>query len=897
MRFDIGRIAGLILLTLLALAGCEEAPDDDVDTDPKFNLLTPKDGVWVLEKDDQELKLTYSGDVNSDTISIVLNGVAINDKMEVNDFKGRAWAPLSALSNALIQGRNILEVSTDVPPPAGSSEPPEHFSETFVFFVDDQPPHLEITRVTPSEVGADGRPAPGASLTVEGNIVDVADITGITFNYAGGSVRLQLSPTAALADNRYTNVIAADGYRKFRAVLPSYPDLASPSNRLHFSYAVYDVNGHSFTDSFMASGAKLSTKLAFQMNNGFLDNMNPIVNGAIERALGLASLIPGSGGDLEGAVAQAARSSLPQTLVNPSINSAPYPATRILASAQMNSPGAQWCSALLIRPATGADYCVVYLKDIVYKGLRADTLFWDNKGELNLNLSLHADEISVSVEIAAVDFSFGQYFYQGGIHGTVGLYNFPITTNLRIYPDSQYLFRAERTSPVSINVTQMFGGPGFTGYCDPGVCTDPATLAWASFFYNIGWDVFDSSGSLNPDGKPDIQQIVPVIEGYINPFVLPIVDGLFDPASQDSILQPAVKTLANTTQGEIVNETFASSIKTVIFKNAMTISQGNFTADPGFYTDEYLPVGGGLGSHYQPQGCFIMPLPIIGPSGCGTAFPEQINNKAPLDLVFAIPSNSINQYLLAGHQTGRFDDFSLDLPGSFLSNVRSAQIDESDTVNLAFDFNQAPYVHFVSSSENSGATACIWILGQRVCSNDGGAPGSIKVMANNLGISVENTNNPGVSVLDVNVDMEFEIFITHSNGSPVVSLKDDSVKVEVNRLPADLNNSRGLVADRIARTFEAYLLGDDFQRGFRNQDMPISVDDYLGNVSLPGGIVLSYSSLLSDVLPRYYGVIVRDLSIVENGSYLYVAIDIRNSSSPWTATQIGQQYLNIIVDE
>ena len=131
----------------------------------------------------------------------------------------------------------------------------------------------------------------------------------------------------------------------------------------------------------------------------------------------------------------------------------------------------------------------------------------------------------------------------------------------------------------------------------------------------------------------------------------------------------------------------------------------------------------------------------------------------------------------------------------------------------------------------------------------------------------------------------------------MVSLKDDSVKVEVNRLPADLNNSRGLVADRIARTFEAYLLGDDFQRGFRNQDMPISVDDYLGNVSLPGGIVLSYSSLLSDVLPRYYGVIVRDLSIVENGSYLYVAIDIRNSSSPWTATQIGQQYLNIIVDE
>ncbi len=958
---------GFSLLLTMVLAGCEEAPDDKRNTNPKFYLLSPIVGNEVLDTD-ENLRIKYSGDVNEETISIVLNGVDVTELMDPSDITGTAKTSLLNVRNALVLGTNTLVISTDVPN-SNPTKPPKHFSQTFTFFFDDKKPHIEITCVKvvdenfndadiDSVACGNAQPYVGATLFVEGNIIDISDIISLQFNYIGDIAQVRETGNANPGINQYTNTINDEGYRTFMAKIPNYPDVTIPTGNPHFSYSVVDVHNQLFTEQFMGTGTMLSNKMALQINEGFLNNINPLVNGMIDHALELPLLA----GGLENLVVQGVRSAVPLTISESTLNSiqskpigADYSTDRVLA---VSPYGGSFCDPFLVNldptPNTlVGNFCAAYLREIVISGLSFDTHFSKGaNGELLLNLTLDVAELSALAELAGIErlcqVWFGSvctsdaYVYKGGITSRIQMRNFQMKTTLRVSTSPDLRFTMSRISPISIDLG-LFGQVEWVdGACVNGnVCRRSSDLAWAAVFYRLGMDVFNFQAMIdgnsdipNSNGTPDKKEIVPLMEDILNAYAAPLIDGLFTddvtPARDGDaddlyLLSEVTKEMDN---GAITDNTQATSMSVAISQNAMTISEGNFVADPFRYATSYEPVNGGLGSLFQSQGCYV--LQLIG-TACGSAFKEQVNHFNEMDMVFALPANSINQYLLSTFQTGNLDDLDFNVSGAVLMHVLPDDIAETDNMNINLSYTQPPLLKF-SPDRNGGINPAFTIGGQRFEIGDPGALGSVKVTATNVDVEVVNTTRPGVPLIEANVDIDFEVYVTTFNTSgdpesqdqskiPALGLKENSLIVRVNKMQEQFEDTPGLVSDGIAAGIQAYLSDDDFQEDFSDafttsimymlggedfksqKDLIIDVSDTYDPVQLPipqeildiEPLLASISEqgmsvLLGDSLPRSYGVIVRQFKIEQQGSYLSVGLDIRNSATGWTSEQETQHF-------
>lgn len=968
MLFNTRRFCiGLFLLLSIVLAGCEPASDTEKDTNPKFYLLSPIVGNDVLDND-ENLRIKYSGDVNKETISVVLNGVEIKHLMDISDITGRGEVNFFKIRNQLILGTNTVILSTVVPS-NNPAKPGKQFSKTFTFFYDDQKPHIEITcvRVDSGSCGAGGaQPSVGSTLTIEGNIIDISNIQSLQFNYVGGIVNVRETKNATLGRNEYTNTRNSQGYRTFIAEIPSYPDVTIPTGSPHFSYTVVDVHNQLYSEEFLASGTQLTRKLAMQVNEGFLNNINPLVDGMIGHVLELPLLV----GGLENLVVKGVRAVAPLTISENTLSSirskptsADYANDRVMAVA---SYGSSFCNPALINLDAGrntinsyANFCALYLRDIAISGLHFDTHFSKgSNGETLLNLTLDANEMSAFAEVAGVEYLCTQwvgstcmsaeYVYKGGITSRMALYSFQMKTTFQVFPAADMRFSMKRVAPISIDLRPFSNGPDWVdGACIPNdsICRRSSTLAWAAVFYALGMDVFNFQALLdgnsdipNSNGVPDKKEIVPLITDMLNTYALPLIDGLltddFTPARAGDaddlyLLSSATKELDG---GTITDTTQATSIGVAIAQNAMTISQGGFVTDPFRYSPTYAPLKGGLGSIYQSQGCFVTKL--IG-SACGTGFKEQLDHYNEMDLVFSIPANSINQYLLSTFQTGNLHDLSYSTLGTALATLLPDDVAETDNLSVNISYTQTPLLHF-SPNRNGGINPCFSVAGFKFCPGDPGALGLIKVTATNVDIDVVNSSRSGAAVISANMDVTFDVYVTSLNTSgdessldkskvPVLGYRENSLVVRINN-PSQFADTVGVVSSATAAVIQAYLESDDFQddfskafrksimyilggEKFKNQDnLIIDVSNLYDPVLLPipqeildiepllAGIAKQdMSVLLGDSLPRKYGVIVRQFKIEENGTYLSVGLDIRNTAANWTPLEKTQHFFEIQV--
>lgn len=242
-----------IVSFLVFLSSCERAKEISVDP-PSFRLVSPK-GTVTEVKDDTQLAIAFTGRINTSAIKVFLNGVDITSQMSVSP-----TATYALLKDLTIQaGKNDIRVV----------DTSNRISKTFSIYIDNLPPEIAITSITPSS------PAPGSVFRVRGDIVDVSPVTSLVFIDATGTHDAMITGTAP---NQSFDVLLTYPNRADASYTPNTDPLDTFDPKVHWlttapdiSYTITDESGQSVTRNFVAKESRFANSVDGFVSYSMLD--------------------------------------------------------------------------------------------------------------------------------------------------------------------------------------------------------------------------------------------------------------------------------------------------------------------------------------------------------------------------------------------------------------------------------------------------------------------------------------------------------------------------------------------------------------------------------------------------------------------------------------------------
>lgn len=876
----------LILLSLMVIVtGCEKRVVEEPGL-VGFQLLSPVANSNVTSVDSLKMKVKYSGKASLATVYFELNGADITSEFaDGNNVSDLFVADMAKLRSALVQGTNTLIAShkkmdiNNQPILDGNGNAVFDASYTFTFFFDDEAPRLTIDTVVPSATNPDGTPLAGTSIDVTGKVIDASTVTSITFTYPGGNKSLLSVNSAILGNNQFNSATG-----QYKVTLLNYPTVASATTVAHFSYTAKDSFKHTRTEQFMASGTAINQAAALQVNATLASNIAPIANSLINNGFILAQSqnIFGLGKPLK--LGTLNTSPVPGDLIeSPLVNCLPsvdlpgvkecrpYGTTRIFVYPSNSTQ----CGSMLFNSSAGVTDCVVFIKNITFDTPSVDVKFNTQDNALLATLELWIKYASIEIEVAGIRVvgvvPFADTYYLGGLQGEAQLNKFTIDADIQLSPDSTHLINIQRVSPFRLNLPDLLQVPKLIGTCN--ICS-PLVSPLTMIILALGTDV-------NGNGVIDKKEVMSKLEEAINNKASPILDSALTNLLVSNTKTKEVEDVFNVVQKQVVGKASVVNNYTVYNNNAHFVMNGVDKVDPQYYTPEYMAVNGGLGSTFATQGKYYSNLI---PSVKG--WPITLAGQKNLDISFAVSANSVNQWLLANHQTGMFEETTLPLKGADFVSANPL-IDPLDDLSLTFKTHQAPSVLF-KSIDTSSLSVCV---NQSLCAiNSGTSPGAITLTINDLDVKLHNDTDADTE-LEANINVELTVELGVIAGLPSIELKPNSVRVTVNSTVVPATGfSKPRLARNIEKGIELIMSSQTIKDKLGQKVRQVSVSSLTGSggsgincasASVDGefciqGTQVSYSSLLTGTLPIDYDVVLRWLTIEKGGSYLSVGLDVRN---------------------
>lgn len=915
----------LVLLSFLLVfaAGCEERKVEAAKP-TSYDMVRPVNGSNVTDISTERFKIRFKGaGINISTMMIELNGVDVTGEFSMNNVSDVAVAYMKDVSSALVQGLNTVIVGeiemdeNDLPVLDGNGRPVLVSQATFEFYLDDIPPRLTIGSVVPTAANPDGSPATGTTIAVEGGIVDVSTVQRIRFSYPGGSVNLALTTANPVGDNQFNNIT-----KTYRAVLPNYPDIAVPVSAPHFSYFAEDKFKHARTESFMASGTRISRQQALQINDSLTANIGPLANVVVRNAFDLAKAtnifglaapqqpanpsLPAPGGSMKNPMFPISSCQMVTELPITMVCKPPAYGSNVMVYVYPSvfdpAQNASVCSSVLFKASEGVTHCAAFINNVELNGVNVDLDFAGSGRVNDLSAILEAlvDEAKAHIEIAGITVADPNFpganataTYKGSLKGIVSLGEFALYSELLMRPDPAYMLNVRRAGGFKLHLNDLFKVPQVhqtsCDICDPGA---PPLLGAGLLAVAFG---VDFSGN----GRADKADLIAAIEDYITEMAGPAMD-----AALVALLPASTRIATNIpfNDKQVIQNSRVVDSHTVYGNNAHLVWEGSDVVDPLLYSPFYTATNGGLGSLFQAPGNYYSNFPWIGGWGITSG---GVKN---LDLTFALSSNTVNQWLLARHQGGFLDDFELALTGADIS-VAGIEVEPTDQLSLTINTHEAPSVQFISE-DTSGLSLC---NGTALCVNpDTTRPGIVRFTARDLDLfldDVTDVNNP-VALVNVNVDIEFEIALGVVSGRPDFSIRDGSLRVQVNELtePSPAQATPAAVSYALSQAVEAYLSSAAFTSLFDAKELTVDLSTLPGiggsGASCAGasqdgefcvaGTQVAYSALFFPALPYDFALLLRRLTVEPTGSYLSLTLDVRNKpGGTWTPAELTENFMTL----
>jgi hypothetical protein len=919
------RLIPVFLIALFFLAGCEERAEPD-SVRSAFKLITPVNGSSIYDLDERKIKLGYSINLKPTNILIELNGADITDKFTPAGSSGKVLVDMKKVRNSLVQGDNELlaaEIELDefgVPVLDVNGRPVVIYSKTFNFFMDTVPPRVVINSVVPNVANVDGSPVPGSTITVQGNMIDISVIDSLSFTSPGGTQVLTRTSNDPVGTNQF-NVET----KTFSVNLPNYPDPSVATVSPHFSYTITDRAKQTGTEQFMASGTRIDKQIGLQVNDPLGLNLTSLMNAAVIGAFRSIEAVNFFGvarplyddpldafNSTDPDAAGLPREPVPGEQMKNPRNNCVFPSPDIdnveecRPSAYTDArvfifpASSAQCSGLLFKPEAGVTDCVVFIRNLEIRNPYVDFEIDEKKGDLLMNASLWFLDAIADVEIVgARNLNDGfppvtpdNYVYLGGLKGRIQFSKFTIETDFRLYPDSTHILGMERIAPFRLELTDLLKVPAVTGTCN--ICSNNIN-PFVMIALALGTDVNNNDVK---DKKELIDMIGTTIENRAGPMLDDALAGQLKSATTIKQNEPV-------NNKQIIRNSAVVDAYAVYNNNAHFVFNGNDRVAPAFYSPEYLPVNGGLGSTFAPQGKYYDNLsPFIKGWGITIAGVKNL-----LDLSFAVSANTINQWLLTNHQTAMFaeaDLFNLEFTGADIAAADIDGVAAADDLRLTFNTNEAPFVEFVSANPRFSQ---VCVLGN--CFTQEPTPGSVKLVVHDLDINLDRTSAPAAAIVDANIDLELQVFLSVVSGAPHFTLVEDSLNITVNSFtePDSLLLTNAALATAMGEAIEAYLDSPAFQTLIGPRTELVSLGDLPGiggsgpNCADPsseegtfcvGGNNVFYASLFtgSGAIPKDFALLFRWFTIEKDGTYLSVGLDVREKPpSAWTAGELAENYI------
>lgn len=896
----------LLFFTLCAavlLSGCEGRPDELPPLEGEFKLLRPAEGGLVESLDDQ-LRVGYLGAANhhdEDNLRLLLNGIDLAAyPLAYSDANGLVRGGFSVLGDALLLGENtLLAINTDT-----------GYSKTMTFYFDNQKPRAEITAVSGGS-GANGEPQNGDLITVEGRLADPSDIAAVTFRTATETVALVEQPgPPPLSGNSFTNVPDANGDKTFRLQL-TYPDISGISSGHHFQYSIRDVNDQSNSESFLASGAVLNSSLALQLNDSLTKKIKPVSDPFIKNLvdfLEFQDVLPG--------------------LLTPAISAyAP-----------------SFCG-----PVVDAPFCAGAVEGINIVNPRITTGGYKRDGAV-MKLGIGMQDIYVSIRIDGYD-NCTSYPTEnpaadctgnrGNFRTTIRISDFEFYSYFRLKPGAA----GDKVIDIERTPVKLYLNPGWHGLNKQALLANSRCSNSSICAIDPGLLEFGYNFRLTADGRELAGDIlVAIADGVEGAVSAPLSSGktIDDLLAESLPTSPQVLSIINTSTDPLdtrINRLIESDllVSHVISQPAHPINDeprnsflrfmGGFKVDAGEYDPDYQAANGGIGSLYRPQNGYQRVNEGYYPSKLPGAQGPQI------DLAFALSANTLNQYLLAEHQAGNWEEKTLELFDVDLSPLGTIDEDTLGTppgndVKLKLDSGAVPRVEFTGykAAKNNFNFEIIGvpIPGQDtigVGTDNEDVPGTMRFLLPGMTVAVLDLADDS-PVMDVTADISIHISLDLVNGVPVVKPFDDFVTVYVRELamaPAYDGDQNPATA---GKALDAMLTGylTDKLDAFNGQKGQVlsAATDLFGSFSgvelcLPdiedtppcsgSNTLVTADQLLADVLtddsnrpnplPLEYGLVFRSFGIEPSGAFFTFMADVQ--SGP--AAPSGNTCPNKTVDE
>lgn len=912
------------LSTIVALSACEEAKE--VKSGPAdFELVVPS-ATQVAQDVNGRLVVRVTGSrVSASSLSLAVNGVDVSSRASFAS--NSIQAAMANLDTLLVPGQNTVTATQ-----AGFNR-----SETFTFTFDNVIPTLTVTRVTPTLSDASGRPATGSSILVQGVINDPSNIRSIVFTYPNGSLALQETLNTVLTGNQFNNAT-----KTFRVTLPNYPDVAQTPSGAHFSYTITDVLNQTNTIGFLADSSNMVPLAGMQFNDSFnefiMSYMDAAYTNALSTARTLINALRETNLTPEGQPVgnDATIGQLIENPANelPSVRNATNPPTPNRygldsISGPSENPafpiqqyvnfGTSFCNAPVIRAqSNGAarTRCLLFIRRVNLGTPVFTTSFATDSAGSYVSLESRFPQATVDVEVAAISevdvpvpglpTTRTGYRYDGSLKVQLLLRDLKIALPLDIVARPGQFVGFELNRPITISEGQIFG-PSFNGSCDPGICADQPTLAWAGLFTNLGFAFVDVNNDGVPDNNAAILQIV--------------AQALNDTSTTSSVYTILRNVIANANLPITGTRTFTpaggGATKQVDESRQISFSSGGAidggkklrvnidgrdSVAPANYVSNAVAANVGLGSQYENPGTFSQQQLFTGVRFWGSNFDR---GRGGFDMAVAIPSNAVNQRLLADHQSGLFEENNYDITGV---SIPQLNIDSTDQLRLSFGTTNAPpVVKFLKQDPISG-TFCIIGIGAfpPLCLVDTAHRGFATLTMRNVNFWIENITDGATKAstpaVQVNADIQFIITFGFRGNLPIPVPATDFMRIRMHNVvqPAGMNAS--MLSDLLDTSMTSWATNGGIEQLTRLAPITVRTTD-LGAISI-GGVNLTWRTLFSSITPVEYGLIPRWMDIDANGSYLSIGLDVRESprnlgsnTAGFTAAEQAEHLLQIRVNE
>ena len=890
------RVLALVFLAAaLILSGCERAEDDKAPRG-SFELVRPLINEQVISTDGKIIRVNYNdrrtlGDHES--VIIKLNGVSLFEAAEnIGTFayipSASAWVwHLDGLTHRLNQGNNTIHVEDTI---TGQQD-------SLTFFFDNQAPKLIIDNV--EVVGCAGfagvSDLQGCDIVLYGSMQDASNVISLRFNSGGVSVPLQRTDLnnqdcPADADSNldtFSNRERAGCPAKtFRVTLP-YPDTGGRTTEPHFSYTIEDRHGHSRTERFAAWDANIRNNMALQFNNSLLFTIKPLVDPFIRNMVEHPEISAALPDFFTAAIDQAA-------------------------------PG--FCGGMVLN----ASQCEGVAESVDIINPRLATGGFDRNG-YRAKLGFGFDAIRIGFRIRGYD-NLGNYL--GSFSSTVVLEDFELFSHLSIKPAT-----GNRAVDIERLPLKLWLNPGWHGLNRQAVlhnsrCSNSSICAIDPNLLEFGFNL-----RLTADGRELADNLLDDIPAAIEGAEFEVGDPP-QPKTLGAILddwvQGFVDSQTSSQKVSHVYATYAHPINTEPRNALLRIAGGYDVSEPNpldiMAVEEFLKKAG-LGSLFK-NITHEMWYTSKEPGGQGR----------PIDFGMAISANMVNQFLLAEHQSGAWENKTREFENA---DLKVLGIDDPLDIELSFKTNQAPRAHFTGYKKTGGGFKIELVGLGEIGTIREDIPGNIRFAADDFEITVRDLTDPDapVVVMDLNANISVHLCMELVGDLPQIKPffkgrcevlsgfnRSRFVSLQVNELnmaaayqeqQTEMQASAA-ITQLLSEYFIEQLQNFNQQKGFvlnarndlfgmaegfrlcltNNPDHSVLVYErtdlvpncsvYMTNEGISGNVTLdtAVDQLLTDVLtiprnplPIEYGIEFREFEIEPTGQYFSMSFDVQVRSA------------------